>query len=87
VQQLVAVDVDLAELVSEDGGERLLAVDGMRERPTAGLVVYVPPWRRLYCLTLDGEHVLVGDGDAERGEVAWAATYRNGALIADCAGT
>lgn len=85
VQQLVAVDVDVSAWVSEDGIERLLAVEGIRERSTAGLVVYVPPWRRLYCLALDGEHVLVGDGDAERGEMAWAAVCHSGQIVAGLA--
>ena len=69
----LAVDVDLAVFERSDGSEQLLAVDGVRERQNWSL--YYPTWRRLYVLTHDGEHVLVGDGDAMNGEVALAAVY------------
>ena len=79
VEMAVAVDIDLAAFEATDGSEQLLAVQGIRE--TAD---FMPTWsrRRLYCLTNDGESVIVGDGDASWGEVAWAAVYRNGHLVA-----
>ena len=36
-------------------------------------------------LRMDGECVIVGDGDAERGEMAWAAVYHVGQLVAGLA--
>jgi hypothetical protein len=36
----------------------------------------------MYVLANDGESVMVGDGDAAAGEVAWAAIYRGGELVA-----
>ena len=76
----LAVDVDLAVFERSDGSEQLLAVDGVRERQNWSL--YYPTWRRLYVLTHDGEHVLVGDGDAMNGEVALAAVYHLGEPVA-----
>ena len=80
VDMAVGLDIDLAEFEATDGSERRLGVVGIRER--ADFMLYVRPWRRLYVLANDGESVLVGDGDAERGEVAWAAVYRGGHLVA-----
>jgi hypothetical protein len=80
VEMAVAVDIDLAAFQTSDGSQQLLAVQGIRE--TADFMLYVPEWRRLYCLANDGESVIVGDGDAMAGEVAWAAVYRRGELVA-----
>ena len=75
----MAVDIDLAAYETTDGSERMLAVEGIRE--PASFMLYVPEWRRLYALANDGESVAVGDGDPE-GEMAWAAVYRDGQLVA-----
>ena len=60
VEMHVAVDIDLAAFEATDGSERLLAIEGIRE--TADFMLYVVPWRRLYCLTNDGEYQLVATG-------------------------
>jgi hypothetical protein len=78
---MVALDIDLDAYETTDRQRRTLDVSGVRLR-TGRLAIYAPEWRRLYALTRDRQYVLVGDGDAERGETAWAAVYRNGSLVA-----
>ena len=81
VLQLVALD--LAEYRSSEDDRRLLVAVGIRER--AEFRIYLPQWRRMSALRKDGECVIVGDGDAERGEMAWAAVYHVGQLVAGLA--
>jgi hypothetical protein len=66
---LVARDVDLAAYETTDRQRRTLDVSAVRLRG-GRLAIYASEWRRLYVLTGDRQHVLVGDGDAERGETA-----------------
>jgi len=83
VEQYVAVAVDLAPFISDDGTGLAIAAEGIHER--ADFTVYVPEWRRLYVLANDGESVAVADGDALAGEVAGAAVYHLGELVAGLA--
>ena len=73
--------MDPAAYETTDRQRWTLDDSGVRLR-SGRLAIYAPEWRRLSALTRDREYVLVGDGDGDGGETAWAAAYRDGEPVA-----